>query len=103
MIRQNKQNLKVCKCSGEILFDQLIGAGVTNYIITSHCWNGVGPQPAWNFKRTMEEGIPQKIIYNEQSLFMLLGLSFIDQIINSLKGEIWVSGSNFLIIIPKTI
>ncbi len=71
MIRQNKQNLKVCKCSGGILFDQLIGAGVTNYIITSHCWNGMGPQPTWNFKRAIEEGIPQKIIYNEQSLFMI--------------------------------
>ena len=34
---------------------------------------------------------------------MLLGLSFVDQIINSLKGEIWVSGSNFLIIIPEEI
>ena len=34
---------------------------------------------------------------------MLLGLSFIDQIINSLKGEIWVSGSNFLITIPEEI
>ncbi|MFX1500521.1 MAG: PAS domain S-box protein [Promethearchaeota archaeon] len=32
---------------------------------------------------------------------MLLGLSFVDQIINSLKGEIWVSGSNFLITIPE--
>ena len=34
---------------------------------------------------------------------MLLGLSFIDQIINSLKGEIWISGSNFLITIPEEI
>lgn len=71
LIRQNKRNLKVCKCSGGILFDQLIGAGVTNHIITSHCWNGTGPQPTWNFKRAMEEGIPQKLIFNEQSLFMI--------------------------------
>ena len=53
------------------MFDQLIGAGVTNHIVTSHCWNGTGPQPAYNLRRSMEEGIPQKIIYNEQSLFMI--------------------------------
>jgi glutaconate CoA-transferase subunit A len=71
IIRQKKRKLKICKCSGGILFDQLIGAGVTNQIITSHCWNGIGPQPAWNFKRAMENGIPEKLIYNEQSLFMI--------------------------------
>ncbi|MFW9987580.1 MAG: CoA transferase subunit A [Candidatus Odinarchaeota archaeon] len=71
MIRLKKQKLKLCKASGGILFDQLIGAGVTNYIITSHCWNGFGPQPTWNYKRAMEKGIPHKIIYNEQSLFMI--------------------------------
>ena len=71
IIRQKKKNLKICKCSGGLLFDQLIGAGVANQIITSHCWNGTGPQPTWNFKRAMEEGIPQKLIYNEQSLFMI--------------------------------
>lgn len=71
MIRQKKRKLKICKCSGGILFDQLIGAGVTNHIITSHCWNGTGPQPAWNYKRAMEKGIPEKVIYNEQSLFMI--------------------------------
>jgi glutaconate CoA-transferase subunit A len=71
IIRQNKKNLKVCKCGGGILFDQLIGAGVVNQIITSHCWNGTGPQPTWNFKRALEQGFPQKIIYNEQSLFMI--------------------------------
>ncbi|KKL89120.1 hypothetical protein LCGC14_1917860, partial [marine sediment metagenome] len=71
IIRQKKRNLKVTKCGGGILFDQLIGAGVTNHIITSHTWNAQGPQPAYNLRRSMEEGIPQKIIYNEQSLFMI--------------------------------
>ncbi|MFX1479823.1 MAG: CoA transferase subunit A [Promethearchaeota archaeon] len=71
IIRQNLRNLKVTKCGGGIMFDQLIGAGVTNQIVTSHCWNGTGPQPAYNLRRAMEEGIPQKIIYNEQSLFMI--------------------------------
>lgn len=71
IIRQKFKNLKVCKCSGGILFDQLIGAGVTDQIITSHCWNPHGPQPAWNLRRAMEEQIPNKLIYNEQSLFMI--------------------------------
>ena len=33
IIRQKKRKLKICKCSGGILFDQLIGAGVN---IISH-------------------------------------------------------------------
>jgi PAS domain S-box-containing protein/small GTP-binding protein len=32
---------------------------------------------------------------------MLLGLSFVDQIINSLHGEMWVIGSNFVILLPE--
>lgn len=71
IIRQDLKSLTVCKCGGGILFDQLIGAGVVDQIITSHCWNPHGPQPAWNLKRAMEEGIPNNLIYNEQSLFMI--------------------------------
>lgn len=92
MIRQKKRNLTICKCSGGLVFDQLIGAGVTTQIITSHCWNGTGPQPAWNYKRAMEEGIPQRVIYNEQSLFMInmsffagyMGIPFVP--IRSIRG-----------------
>lgn len=92
MIRQKKKNLTITKCSGGILFDQLIGAGVTKHIITSHCWNGVGPQPTWNFKRALEKGIPQKVVYEEQSLFMInmryfagyMGLPFVP--IRSIRG-----------------
>ncbi len=69
LIRQKKRNLKVTKAAGGILFDQLIGANVTNHIITSHCWNGIGPQPAWNYRRAAEKGIPEPLVYNEQSLF----------------------------------
>jgi hypothetical protein len=32
---------------------------------------------------------------------MLLGLSFVDQILDSLNGEIWVEGSSFVIILPE--
>ncbi len=71
LIRQGKRSLKVTKAAGGIMFDQLIGAGVTNHIITSHCWNGIGPQPAWNYRRATEKGIPEPLTYNEQSLFGL--------------------------------
>lgn len=71
LIRQKKRNLKVTKAAGGIMFDQLIGANVTNHIITSHCWNGIGPQPAWNYRRATEKGIPAPLTYNEQSLFGL--------------------------------
>ncbi|MFX0028364.1 MAG: PAS domain S-box protein [Candidatus Hermodarchaeota archaeon] len=37
----------------------------------------------------------------KDSRSMLLGLSFVDQIINSLNGEMWVTGSNFVVIIPE--
>ncbi|NVM55736.1 MAG: CoA transferase subunit A [Candidatus Helarchaeota archaeon] len=69
LIRQKKRNLKVTKAAGGIMFDQLIGANVTNHIITSHTWNGIGPQPAWNYRRATEKGIPAPLTYNEQSLF----------------------------------
>ncbi len=69
LIRQKKRNLRLTKAAGGILFDQLIGANVTNHIITSHCWNGIGPQPAWNYRRATENGIPAPLTYNEQSLF----------------------------------
>lgn len=69
LIRQKKRKLKVTKAAGGILFDQLIGANVTNHLITSHCWNGIGPQPAWNYRRATEQGIPEPLVYNEQSLF----------------------------------
>ncbi|MFX0083411.1 MAG: PAS domain S-box protein [Candidatus Hodarchaeota archaeon] len=39
----------------------------------------------------------------KDSRSMLLGLSFVDQIINSINGEMWVTGSNFVIIIPEII
>ncbi|MFX1296878.1 MAG: CoA transferase subunit A [Promethearchaeota archaeon] len=71
LIRQKKRNLKVTKATGGIMFDQLIGANVTNHIITSHCWNGIGPQPTWNYRRAIEKGIPAPLTYNEQSLFSL--------------------------------
>ena len=71
LIRQKKRRLRVTKAAGGILFDQLIGANVVSELITSHCWNGIGPQPTWNFKRAVEKGIPGPLIVNEQSLFGL--------------------------------
>ncbi|MHA1309817.1 MAG: CoA transferase subunit A [Candidatus Helarchaeota archaeon] len=71
IIRQGKKNLKITRCAGGLIFDQLIGTGSTNYIITSHVWDGIGPQPLWNFKRAFEKNIPQKVIYHEYSLFGL--------------------------------
>lgn len=71
LIRQGKRNLRVTKAAGGVMFDQLIGANVTNHVITSHVWNGIGPQPAWNFRRAVEKGIPEPLTVNEQSLFGL--------------------------------
>ena len=40
-------------------------------------------------------------IQYKRSRGMLLGLSFVDQILNSLNGEIWVEGTSFVITIPE--
>jgi PAS domain S-box-containing protein len=37
----------------------------------------------------------------KRSRGMLLGLSFVDQILNSINGEIWVEGTNFVLTIPE--
>ncbi|MFX1329305.1 MAG: PAS domain S-box protein [Promethearchaeota archaeon] len=56
----------------------------------------------------ISQDFKEEIALNEEKNYktfksMLLGLSFVDQIISSLKGEIWVTGSNFLIIIPEAL
>ncbi|MFX1436481.1 MAG: PAS domain S-box protein [Promethearchaeota archaeon] len=53
------------------------------------------------FSKSRKTGISRKEKEYKEFKSMLLGLSFVDQIINSIKGEIWVSGSNFLITIPE--
>lgn len=58
VIRQRKKGLTVVREAGDILVDQLVGAGCVSRIITSHVWNPVGPSSAYCFRRAMEDQSP---------------------------------------------
>jgi glutaconate CoA-transferase subunit A len=56
LIAQGRSGLRVIAPSGGILVDQLIGAGTTDAIVVSHCWNPIGPAPTRNFVREVSAG-----------------------------------------------
>jgi glutaconate CoA-transferase subunit A len=56
LIRLGLTDLHVVVGSGGLLLDQLIGAGVARTVTFAHCWNPVGPAPAWNLRRASEGG-----------------------------------------------
>lgn len=58
VIRQRKKELTIVREAGDILVDQLIGAGCARRVVTSHLWNPIGPSSAYCFRRAMEEGSP---------------------------------------------
>jgi len=58
VIRQRKTGLTVVREAGDILVDQLIGAGCVRRVITSHIWNPIGPSSAYCFRRAVEKGDP---------------------------------------------
>ncbi|GAT15532.1 CoA transferase subunit A [Mycolicibacterium thermoresistibile] len=56
IIRQRRRYLHMVAGSGGIMLDQLLGAGVVSTATFAHCWNAIGPAPAWNFRRLAESG-----------------------------------------------
>ena len=58
LIRQGYRDLHVIAGSGGLLLDQLIGSGVASAVTFAHCWNPVGPAPAYNLRRAAEAGDP---------------------------------------------
>jgi glutaconate CoA-transferase, subunit A len=58
LIRQGYCDLHVIAGSGGLLLDQLIGSGVASAVTFAHCWNPVGPAPAYNLRRAAEAGDP---------------------------------------------
>ena len=67
IIRQHKKNLTLIRSSGDILVDQLIGAGCVGRLITSYVWNPTGPSSTHCFRRCIEKNIPHKIEMEEIS------------------------------------
>jgi glutaconate CoA-transferase, subunit A len=58
LIRQGYHDLHVIAGSGGLLLDQLIGSGVARAATFAHCWNPIGPAPAYNLRRATEAGDP---------------------------------------------
>jgi glutaconate CoA-transferase subunit A len=69
LIRQRLDGLHAVVASGGLLLDQLIGAGCVKVASFAHCWSPIGPEPAWNFRRTAEQGRAPEM--HELSLGML--------------------------------
>lgn len=72
IIRQKKRDLTITKAVGGILFDQLIGSGCAERVITSHVWNELGPRPAYALRRAVEKGIPRRIMMEDESNYSMM-------------------------------
>ncbi|WP_017753412.1 CoA transferase subunit A [Calidifontibacillus oryziterrae] len=69
-IRQNKQELTLIAPISDILFDIMIGAGSVSKLITA--WSGnVSAGLGYNFRRSIEQGIPKRIEVEDHSNFSL--------------------------------
>ncbi len=55
LIRQHRRDLHIVMGSGGILLDALIGTGVAAQATFAHCWGPIGPVPAWNLRRSVEQ------------------------------------------------
>lgn len=72
LIRRDVGDLRVVRASGDILLDQLVGAGLVRETVTSHCWNAIGPTPTHAFRRAVEDGDPRPLAVEEFGLGDLL-------------------------------
>lgn len=77
VIRQRKRELTVVREAGDILVDQLIGAGCVRRLVTSHVWNPIGPSSAYCFRRAVEERDPpvevEEMGYGSISMALMAG------------------------------
>jgi glutaconate CoA-transferase subunit A len=67
IIRQKKKDLTLIRSSGDILADQMIGAGSISRVIAPYVWNPTGPSSAYCFRRAIEKCIPHRIELEELS------------------------------------
>jgi glutaconate CoA-transferase subunit A len=68
IIRQGLSDLRIVRASGDIMLDQLVGAGCVREAVVSHCWNAIGPTPTHAFRRAVEDDDPQPLTVEEYSL-----------------------------------
>jgi len=75
IIRQGRRGLTLVGPISDILFDQLIGAGCVSNVVAAWVGN-VGAGTAYNFRRAVEEGVPQAIVVEDHTnLTVALALS----------------------------
>jgi glutaconate CoA-transferase subunit A len=72
IIRQGKSNLTLCRLTPDLIYDQMIAAGVADRLVFSYLGNpGVGSLHC--IRRAVEKGIPKPIEIEEYSHFGMVG------------------------------
>lgn len=72
IIRQRKQDLVLCRLTPDLIYDQMIAAGVARKLVFSYLGNpGVGSLHA--IRRAIEKGIPRPLEIEEYSHFGMVG------------------------------
>lgn len=72
IIRQRKRDLVLCRLTPDLVYDQMIAAGVARKLIFSYLGNpGVGSLHC--IRRAIEKGIPQPLEIEEYSHFGMVG------------------------------
>lgn len=100
IIRQRKKNLTLIAPISDIQFDQLIGAGCVKKVISAWVGN-VAAGLGHNFRRAMEESVPNPLEIEEHSNFTLglglkaaaMGLPFLPT--STVRGSDFGQGSQF--------
>lgn len=72
IIRQRKERLTLCRLTPDLVYDQMIAAGVAERLVFSYMGNpGVGNLHA--IRRAVEKGIPRPLAIEEYSHFGMVG------------------------------
>ncbi len=72
IIRQHKRDLVLCRLTPDLIYDQMIAAGVARKLIFSYLGNpGVGSLHA--IRRAIESGVPRPLEIEEYSHFGMVG------------------------------
>jgi len=72
IIRQRKEDLTLCRLTPDIIYDQMVAAGIVRKLIFSYLGNpGVGSLHC--IRRAVEKGIPRSLELEEYSHFGMVG------------------------------
>lgn len=72
IIRQRKQDLTLCRLTPDLIYDQMVAAGVARKLVFSYLGNpGVGSLHC--IRRAVEKGVPKPLALEEYSHFGMVG------------------------------